>query len=252
MTNLMLVRTRFVDDHLKRAIENGAKQVVILGAGFDTRAYRFAELLNDKKVFEVDYRSTQQLKKTRLQEARIAVPEYLRFVEIDFKKDVLADALRQAGYESSLKTFLIWEGVSMYLSEAAERETLRTIAAHSASGSSLVMDFAGRAMIEMLNKFPNLSQHNYTTHWGEPWTFGLPDTREREFFRECGLELQEVLTFFGPEARKRYLTRADGTTLGAVRGAPPRRRVFTTVLRMSWMLITRRSKWYALATLIVP
>src|SRR5712691_5130039 len=61
MSNLMLVRTRFVDDRMQSALENGATQLVILGAGFDTRAYRFAEILRDKKVFEVDYRSTQQL-----------------------------------------------------------------------------------------------------------------------------------------------------------------------------------------------
>src|SRR5262249_44050195 len=54
MSNLMLIRTRFIDDHLQRALANGAAQVVILGAGFDTRAYRFADLLRDKKVFEVD------------------------------------------------------------------------------------------------------------------------------------------------------------------------------------------------------
>src|SRR5215475_11859883 len=69
MSNLMLVRTRFIDEQLQRAIEKGAIQVVILGAGFDTRAYRFAELLKDKSVFEVDYRSTQELKKRRLESA---------------------------------------------------------------------------------------------------------------------------------------------------------------------------------------
>src|SRR5437773_10750517 len=61
MANLLLIRTRFIDDHLLRAIENGASQVVILGAGFDTRAYRFADLLKDKLVIEVDYQSTQEI-----------------------------------------------------------------------------------------------------------------------------------------------------------------------------------------------
>src|SRR5712671_5876510 len=66
MSNLMLIRTKFVDEHLQQALAAGATQLVILGAGFDTRAYRFADLLKDKRVFEVDYRSTQQLKKARL------------------------------------------------------------------------------------------------------------------------------------------------------------------------------------------
>ena len=252
MSNLLLIRTRFVDEKLQRAIEGGATQVVILGAGFDTRAYRFADSLRDKKVFEVDYHSTQRLKKQRIEEAFGSVPEHVRFTEIDFKRDTLQDVLRNAGYLPTKKTFFIWEGVSMYLSEQAVRETLRSIAGFSAPGSSLVMDFAGRAMIDMLEKFPNLSQHNYTTHWGEPWIFGLPDGREQEFFHECGLELRETFTLFGREVTKRYLTRSDGTRLGAVRGGPPRRRAFSTMIRMLWMFLTRRSNWYALAALVVP
>src|SRR5207249_5178463 len=225
------------------AVADGAAQVVILGAGFDTRAYRFADLLRNKKVFEVDYRSTQEVKKRRLAEASIPTPAHVHFAEIDFKKDVLRDVLGNAGYQPADKTFFIWEGVSMYLTEDAVHETLRTISRYSAPGSSLVMDFAGRAMIELLQNFPELSQHNYTTHWGEPWIFGLPDTREREFFQECGLQLRETLSFFGRDAARRYLTRADGTRLGAVRGGAPKRAEFITVIGLIGMFLTRRSKW---------
>jgi methyltransferase (TIGR00027 family) len=251
MSNLMLIRTKFVDEHLHDALESGATQVVILGAGFDTRAYRFAGELKEKKVFEVDYRSTQELKKRRLDAAAIPIPPHVRFVEIDFKRDTLRDVLAAAGYQPAEKTFFIWEGVSMYLSEQTVRETLRTIAAYSAPGSSLVMDFAGQAMIDMLRKFPQIPQHNYTTHWGEPWIFGVPDTREREFFQECGLQLRETLSFFGRDASRRYLTRADGTRFGAVRGGSPPRRAFPTMIRIIWMFLTRRSKWYAVAALTV-
>lgn len=251
MSNLMLVRTRFIEEHMQRALEQGATQVVILGAGFDTRAYRFVELLKDKTVFEVDYRSTQEIKKRRLAEASIAIPPFVHFAEIDFKKDALADVLSNAGYKASERTFFIWEGVSMYLSESAVRETLRAISSYSAPGSSIVMDFAGQAMIEMLQKLPELSQHNYTTHWGEPWIFGVPDGREREFFHECGLEVREILTVFGREATRRYLTRSDGKRFGTPRGGGPRDAKLSTIARMMWMLVTRRSKWYALAKLDV-
>jgi O-methyltransferase involved in polyketide biosynthesis len=138
----------------------------------------------------------------------------------------------------------------MYLSEEAVRATLRTIADYSPPGSSLVMDFAGTAMIKMLERFPELSQHNYTTDWGEPWIFGVPDDREREFFAECGLEVREFLSFFGRDVQ-RYLTRSDGTKFGSVRGGRPRRRAFTITIRAIWMFLTRRSKWYALASLAI-
>ena len=252
MSNLLLIRTRFIDDHLKSALAAGATQIVIMGAGFDTRAYRFADLLKGKKVYEVDYRSTQEIKKRRLEAASIPIPSHVHFAEIDFKKDSLEAVLLNAGYRTNERAFFIWEGVSMYLEEAAVRETLRTISRCSLRGSSLVMDFAERAMIDLLRKFPHLSQHNYTTHWGEPWVFGVPDNREREFFQECGLELREVFSIVGREARNRYLTRSDGTKLGAVRGGAPSERRLTTSLRVVWMFLTRRSKWYAIAKLDVP
>jgi methyltransferase (TIGR00027 family) len=252
MSNLMLVRTRYIDERMLAALEGGATQVVVLGAGFDTRAYRFADQLRNRKVFEVDYQSTQAIKKSRLNEIFGSLPGHVRFIEIDFKRDRLRDVLAAAGYDPAEKTLFIWEGVTYYLSEQAVRETLRAISSYSASGSSVVVDFAEQAIIDMLRKLPDLSQHNYTTHWGEPWIFGVPDLREREFFRECGLEVREILSFFGPEAAKRYLTRSDGSKFGGMRGGGPSRRRLRTGLRALWMFLTRRSRWFALADLVVP
>jgi methyltransferase (TIGR00027 family) len=192
MSNLILIRTRFMEERLLRALEEGVTQLVILGAGFDTRPYRFSDLLRDKQVFEVDYQSTQEIKKRRLESALGSLPANVRFIEIDFKRDTLADVLREAGYREDVKTFFIWEGVSMYLSEEAVRQTLRTIAKHSAAGSSLVADFSSVSTIELLAKLPELPQHKYTTAWGEPWIFGLPDDGEAKFFYECGLKLRET------------------------------------------------------------
>lgn len=186
LSNLMLVRTRFIDERLERALTDGASQVVILGAGFDTRAYRFQDLLAGRKVFEVDYHSTQELKKRRVQEALGNLPAHVVYVEIDFKREALLDVLRRAVYKPGEKTFFIWEGVSMYLPGESVRETLRAIASSSAPGSRLVMDFVGRIAIEAFEKFPNHPQQELTNTWGEPWIFGLPDGRESRFFDECG------------------------------------------------------------------
>jgi methyltransferase (TIGR00027 family) len=259
VSNMMLARTRFIDEHLERAVANGATQVVIMGAGFDTRAWRFQALLKDTKVFEVDYHSTQEFKKRRVSEVLSGAPPNLVFVEVDFKRDTLADVLRGAGFQPGQKTFFIWEGVIMYLSENAVRETLRTVATLSPPGSSLVMDFTGRFFIDMLAKMPELPQHRFTTGWGEPWIFGVPDGREREFFRECGLELRETLRLFGRKVGKRYWTRADGTRLSPRRRPPsdqssPIKRIAEAV-KMLWMvakMISKRSMGYALAELVVP
>jgi len=259
-SNLMLARTRFIDDRLQTAIANGATQVVILGAGFDTRAYRFKDLLQGKTVFEVDYRSTQEFKKRRVEATLGHPPSNLTFVEIDFQRDKLDAVLRDARFQPGGKSFFVWEGVSMYLPESAVRETLRNFASLSGPGSSLVMDFATQAAIEMLAKLPWHPQHKFTTEWGEPWIFGIPDGRERAFFRECGLEVREILAFFGGDAGKRYLTRADGTRLG--RGKPgqnyARRSSVLSRLATTMQLIgpiarmlMSRSKGYALAELVL-
>src|SRR5262245_9802250 len=252
MSNLMLIRTRFIDDHLLSALKSGARQLVILGAGFDTRPYRFPELLKDCKVFEVDRRSTQEIKKRRLADASIVVPSNVRFIEIDFKKDVLSDVLRAGGYQADDKSFFIWEGVSMYLTERAVRDTLRTVRSIAVPGSALVMDIVSQATLDMLASLPHLSQHNYTTHWGEPWTFAIPDLGENKFFQECGLELSENLSIMGKKASRRYLTRSDGSRFGYVTGGMPGKRKVYTMFRMTYLILTRRSHWYALAKLDVP
>jgi len=262
MANMMLIRTRWIDDHLRQALGAGATQLVILGAGFDTRAWRFADQLHGKRVFEVDFHSTQEVKRQRVDAALGGAPENLSFVEIDFRRDKLSDTLRRAGFDPTQKTFFIWEGVSMYIREQGVRETLRTVS-ESAPGSELVMDFAGRHMLELMEQIPDIPQHKYTTGWGEPWIFGLPDGDEHRFFRECGLELQATMPFFG-KAGRRYITKADGTRLGPRRGRPPRdesqpKRGLGYRLRMLGIMIPAiigtirgKYKWYALAHVTVP
>jgi O-methyltransferase involved in polyketide biosynthesis len=95
----------------------------------------------------------------------------------------------------------------MYLKEETVRETLRFVAAESAVGSLLVLDYACRATIDALKRFPSHPTHRFSTHWGEPWLFGMPDNREREFFRECGLELRESISLVRGREQQRYLTR---------------------------------------------
>jgi methyltransferase (TIGR00027 family) len=216
---MMIIRTRFIEERLEHAIRDGVSQLVILGAGFDTRAYRLLELLKAVKVFEVDQPSTQEYKKRRIRETGIEVPPNLTYVPVDFRHDKLGDVLAAAGYDSGQRTFFIWEGVTMYLPEAAVEETLRWVAAQ-APGSTIVFDFVGAMLIKFmatadLSKFPEAAQKAFERlrrlTAGEPWIFGLPDTGEREFLTKLGLELRELLPVGGQDSMKRYLTRSDGT-----------------------------------------
>jgi methyltransferase (TIGR00027 family) len=247
LSNTMLARTQFIDEHLKRAVKNGAEQVVILGAGFDTRAYRMSELLERCRIFEVDYGPTQAIKKQRVAAAIGSVPPNVAFAEIDFKRETLHDVLEGAGY----------------IAEEAVRTTLKTIATYSLPGSTLLMDFAEQALLDVLRKFPEAPQNRFTSKWREPWIFGVPDGREREFFRECGLEMREMMMLAGKAISERYLTRMDGTKLAVRRVRAP----LSSLKTMSplWRiarglglfaffarLMARRSKWYAIAEVVVP
>jgi len=219
----MIVRTRFIDEVMIRALNYGATQVVVLGAGFDTHAYRFHELLARASIFEVDRPVMQALKQQRINTVLGGPPPNLTYVGIDFQHDDLSDVLTHHGYDATQQTFFILEGVTMYLPEESLRATIRFVAGHP-PGSSIAFDFVYRPLIDMLKQLdmskvhplakPFVERFLYLTR-DEPWQFGFPLEGEREYLDEFGLELREVLPIDGESSHNRYLTRADGTVIGA-------------------------------------
>jgi methyltransferase (TIGR00027 family) len=211
---LMLVRTRFIDELMERAVRSGATQLVILGAGFDTRAHRFHELLKDVVVIEIDYGTTQEYKRRRVEEALGGAPANLVYAPIDFARESLGEVLRRAGFQPGRKTYYICEGLSMYVPEDGMKETLRSIAVESAPGSALLLEYLNQGALELLRKYPTGMIKN-AFDWGESFVFGVPDGQDREFFLQAGLELGETLKIGGPESMKRYAMRDDGSYYGA-------------------------------------
>ena len=112
-------------------------------------------------MFEVDSAADAATEAPRVDAALGGAPPNLTYVTIDFNRDKLGDALRQAGYDPKQKTFFTWEGVSMYVAEEGVRETLRTIATQSAPGSSLVMDYTTKTSLEFMAKFPQFGPANF-------------------------------------------------------------------------------------------
>ena len=223
IVRMMTVRTRFIDDALARALAGGVTQVVILGAGLDSHAYRCREILARARVFEVDRPATQAFKRRRVEQVLGAAPENLSYVAADLGHEELAEVMSRHGCDPRRPTFVILEGVTMYLPEEVARATLRWVAAH-APGSGVVFDHVYRPLVEMLAR---IDVANVPTPLGplvqrfldlirdEPWRFGLPVGGERAFLGELGLHLRETLTVGSEEALERYLTRADGSRVGA-------------------------------------
>jgi len=140
MRLFIAVRTRFAEDALAAAFANGARQLVVLGAGLDTFAYRnpFADRL---RVFEVDHPATQAWKRRRLQDAAISLPSWLTFVPIDFERETLPVRLAAAGFAPTQQTFFTWLGVVPYLDEEAVWATLAFIAGLP-GGAHVVFDYS--------------------------------------------------------------------------------------------------------------
>src|SRR5579863_1487066 len=121
------LRSRIAEDVARKAIAEGARQVVVLGAGLDTFGCRVAPV-DGLAVFEVDHPSTQAEKRRRLAAAGVAAPAHLRFAPCDFERQALAEALAEAGFDASARAAFIWLGVTPYLTAEAVEITLRFVA----------------------------------------------------------------------------------------------------------------------------
>jgi methyltransferase (TIGR00027 family) len=139
MRLFIAVRTRFAEDALAAAVARGTSQLVVLGAGLDTFAYRnpFGEKL---RVFEVDHPATQAWKRRGLAMAGIAEPPSLTFAPIDFERETLADGLAAAGFDPARHSFFTWLGVVPYLTQEAVFSTLGFIA-RLPGGGQVVFDY---------------------------------------------------------------------------------------------------------------
>ncbi len=200
-------RTRYIDDCLQRRIEEGIDQLVILGAGYDSRPYRLGGLVGGVKTFELDYPSTQDLKLKRVKRAFGSVPEHVRYVPIDFNTESLKDKLIDAGYDRNAKTFFIWEGVTYYITEHAVNSTLDFVVGHSGGGSSIFFDYAFKSVIEghgsvkQVNRSLKLYELFAAPITSEHFVFGVEEGTIDEFLEKRGLHVIDNVTgaFFESE-----------------------------------------------------
>jgi methyltransferase (TIGR00027 family) len=183
----LVARSRYAEDNLKKAVEAGVDQYVLLGAGLDTFAYRnsYARL----RVFEVDHPATQQWKRELLERNRIAIPDSVSYAPVDFEQQSLSTQLRDAGFNHRAPAFFAWLGVVPYLTLEAFRETLGFIAARP-SGSGLTLDYGQpRAVLPLLEQLAHDSLASRVEKAGEPFRlFFTPAEIAAECSRFHGLE----------------------------------------------------------------
>jgi methyltransferase (TIGR00027 family) len=182
----LIARTRYIDDSLKSSIESGLQQLVILGAGYDSRPYRF-DLLRKIKVFEVDHPATQKRKIDRLSNIQLKNRANVIYVPIDFDKQKLDACLYKNGYDKNLKTLFIWEGVTYYINSHAVDETLEFISANSVPGSVVIFDYAYISAIDGSAKRGEVrSMRRSSRFTGEKMVFGIRKGTIQEFLKIRG------------------------------------------------------------------
>ena len=206
-----VARTRFIDDSLEKALQDGIKQIVILGAGFDCRAYRIPGI-DRARVYEVDHPSTLTVKRERLRHVSGELPVHVAFAEIDFNHQSLKDVLIGSGFDANFRTFFIWEGVTNYLSEQAVDTTLRFIST-TAIESQLIFTYIHRGVLD--NPMEFAGTHNLVRllrKEGEAWTFGLYPIELPPYLEARGFELIDDVG--SAEYRARYMNSRGGHMKG--------------------------------------
>jgi methyltransferase (TIGR00027 family) len=206
----MAARSRYAEDRLAGAVQNGVAQYVVLGAGLDTFAYRnpFPAL----RVFEVDFPATQEWKRALLSEAAIALPAGLTFVPLDFEHKTLAEGLAEAGFDAGKPAFFGWLGVTPYLTLDAFRATLGAIATLP-SGTGVSFDYAfSPDTLTPQRRLVFDALAGRVAAAGEPFRiFFTPEELERELRRAGFQRLAQVDT--GELNDLYFRDRADGLKL---------------------------------------
>ncbi|MDQ2797875.1 MAG: SAM-dependent methyltransferase, partial [Actinomycetota bacterium] len=189
-----LCRHRFIDAHLLEALPD-LDQVLILGAGYDSRAYRFARALDRRPVFEVDLAPLSRRKKQIVADNPAVFDRgNVTSVEIDFRTQSLDSQLTGSGFRPGTPTFVVWEGVSMYLTREAVIDTLGALVALCGRGSVLAMDFW--QTVRGVGPYDQLRRAGQRAMGliGEPIGFSIAPSRVGELFEPAGFDVVDLAT----------------------------------------------------------
>jgi methyltransferase (TIGR00027 family) len=215
----MLARTAFFDDVFIDALNENMPQIVLLGAGYDTRAYRFAELNNTTRIIELDIATTQNRKKKCLKKAQIDFPRYATLVPVDFNRESLRNVLEKTGYENNEKTLFMWEGVSYYLEPDSVDATLEFVKNFSHNESIIAFDYAISTSEKHISNYYGVKEFVQT--WrkhrsNEPFKFAVDEGKIGSFLEQRGLKIVNHLD--NKEIEKTFLLNEKGSLIGRITG----------------------------------
>ena len=205
-------RTCFIDETVEAALAQGIAQLVILGAGYDTRAYRLNGI-EKVKVFEVDLPNVQAKKKASVARRFGHIPPNVTFIPIDFDTQTLDTVFAGSTFDSSRPTIFIWEAVTQYITGSAVQQTLAFVG-KSAPGSQIIFTYVLKSIIERRTGLPDAERMMDYVAKTAPWVFGLEPSEVASFLQPFHLKLAADVGYAEYQARyleprHRHLDMAD-------------------------------------------
>jgi methyltransferase (TIGR00027 family) len=202
--NSIIARVRYFDDVVKSSIGDGLEQLVIPGAGYDTRAYRI-EGLKKIRVFEVDQPATQKRKVDKIKEIFGSLPSHVTYVSVDIGVDNLGERLLENGYDRSLKTLFLMEGLFMYLPPGTVDELLSFIVNNSGRSSAIVFDYIPQSVVDGTCELEaGRNWRKGVMDVGEPFMSGIKEGEIENFLTLRGFSKIENVT--SKDYRKMYFS----------------------------------------------
>lgn len=200
--NSVAARVRYFDDFLKKSIDEGLEQLVIMGAGYDTRAYRI-EGLKKIKVFEVDHPDTQSVKTEKIRKIFNSLPDHVVYVPVDLAAEDLGQKLQDTGYDQAKKTLFLMEGLLYYLPPKFVDKILFFISMKSSKGSAILFDYFPESVVDGSSELEvGKNLHNHLAEIGEPLQFGIKERTVEIFLVERGFSRVQNVT--AEEYKKMY------------------------------------------------
>jgi methyltransferase (TIGR00027 family) len=175
----VIARTKYIDAVFEQAVAAGFPQIVVFGAGFDTRALRLQRGSGETKIYELDAPTSQDAKLRQYRKRGLAVPPNVVFVAIDFDRESLSSALERAGFHTGERSLFILEGLLMYLQPGSVDETFRTMQALAGPRSEMVFDYVCASVLR--DQGEGKEAADSVAKIGEAWTFAFEEREVAQF-----------------------------------------------------------------------
>jgi len=213
----IIARTKYIDNIFKKAVEDGIEQILLFGAGFDSRAIRFTGKNTKTKIFELDSLHTQKVKIKQLRKKNISIPENTIFIPMDFHVDSVSEKLELNGFRRYKPTLFIMEGIIMYLDKEVVDELFKLIYKLAVPESRVIFDYIHASVLGRENiYYGEKDVYEKVNSLHEPWLFGIEKGEMEAFLKNYNFNLVHNLN--SDDLEKMFFKDEDGHIMAKVNG----------------------------------